>query len=386
MDILSKKQDCCGCHACYNVCPVQAVHMKSDDEGFLYPFIDKDKCIDCGKCKKVCPTLHIPPINPYEEAYACYAADNEEHMSSSSGGVFAVLARQVLKEGGVVCGAAFDESMVLKHILIENESELSKLKGTKYVQSTIGNAYSETKKVLKTGKLALFSGTPCQVAGLKAFLGKEYDNLLTIDLICHGVPSPEVWQDYLRELGGNTKVRYVNFREKTKNSSETYIAYYLEDGTVIKESKAESLYMRGFLQNAFLRPSCFSCSFKGAKRCSDITIGDFWSATEFHPNLANNAGVSAAVIHTDKGKLWFEKIASLLCLEKGTTQEVVHWNECLLASVPTTEKRAEFYVKWKDLPLRDVLQQVAPPHVSQPISKSRQIVAKWKGRIKRILG
>ena len=258
MTHLVEKEKCNGCHACYNACPVQAISMQFDAEGFLYPAIDASICIDCGKCDRVCSIQNPPAINPYEEAYACYAKNADEHRTSCSGGTFAVLARQVLRDGGIVAGAAFTPTQDVQHITIASEADLWKLKGTKYVQSTIGSCYVQVRNYLKCGKKVLFSGTPCQVAGLKAFLGEEYENLITIDLICHGVPSPGIWRRYLKEVADGEPIALTAFRNKTKGTTNVTLDYRTESGRLIQESYSDSPYIKGFIQNLFVRPSCFA--------------------------------------------------------------------------------------------------------------------------------
>ena len=343
MDIVKNKADCCGCYACYNICPVNAIDMCSDEEGFWYPVILQDKCINCRQCEIVCPAINQPDVFPMKSAFGCYANNEEELMSSSSGGVSAIIAREILSCGGIVCGASFNEDMEVVHTIIDSENDLGKIKGTKYVQSRIGNAHSELEQYLKKGKQVLFSGTPCQVAGLKAYLKKEYENLFCIDLICHGVPSPEVWKRYLIEISSGAKVKYVTFRNKTKGVSNITIDYKLENGEVIQERYSESLYIKGFIQNLYLRPSCFKCNFKGTNRCSDMTIGDFWAMREYHPDEYQENGVSAVIIHNEKAEKLFRKASADMRVVQATPDEIGCWNECLFTSVQPNSKRGEFF-------------------------------------------
>ena len=340
-----KKEKCCGCHACYNICPQSAINMFKDSEGFLYPSISVDKCINCGRCVQSCPGIKFPEINNFNRAYACYAKNKVEHLSSSSGGFFSVLARQILQENGEICGAAFD-GVKVKHIVTNNSMDLDKIKKTKYVQSTIGEAYSQVEKTLKKGKTILFSGTPCQVAGLKLFLGKDYDNLVCIDLICHGVPSPEVFARYLSEKGKNHKIIAMSFRNKHPGERNRTLDYFLDNGDKISETYEESLYIKGFIQNLYVRPSCFQCNYKGIKRCSDITIGDFLGIDEFYPEFSNYMGTSAVILHSEKGIEMFEKIKEHLEYIEVTSDEVGAWNPCIYRSVDKNTKREKFFEIW----------------------------------------
>ena len=353
-EILNDMRNCTGCHACYNACPVHAVKMIPDAEGFVYPVIEEEKCIGCDRCRKVCPILEKPLVYPKALAFAAFAKDSAEHMSSSSGGIFAVLARNILKKGGAVCVAAFDNQLQLRHILVETEEDLVKLKETKYVQSEIGAVYLEVKRVLLSGRQVLFSGTPCQVAGLKSFLGREYTNLLCVDLICHGVPSPKVFLRYLDELSDRPIVK-MTFRDKTSGISKVTLKYETVDGTVIQEKYGDSPYIIGFIQNLFTRPSCFCCCFKGEKRTSDITIGDFWGIQEFHPSFATNQGTSAVIIHSDKGVQAFEAVREKARVKEATIDEIKAWNSCLIKSVDYNPKREAFFRMWSNKSVRDTV-------------------------------
>lgn len=382
---LVEKEKCNGCHACFNACPVQAISMQSNDEGFLYPVIDAKKCIDCGKCDRACSIKYPPAINPYEEAYVCYAKNTEDHRTSCSGGAFAVLARQVLRDGGVVAGAAFTPTQDVQHIIITSETEIWKLKGTKYVQSTIGSCYAQVKKHLKSGKKVLFSGTPCQVAGLKAFLGEEYGNLITVDLICHGVPSPGIWKRYLKEVADGEPIVSAGFRNKSKGVSNVTLDYYTESGRLIQENYSESPYIKGFIQNLFVRPSCFQCTFKGTKRCSDFTIGDFWGVKEHHPEMVHKDGVSALLVHSEKGQRLLKQCKKSFTWNTSTPEKATLWNESMIQPAQPNPNRDKFFLDAKTLSIREAILNnwVAPTPPRR--SKLKIIIKKMKGRIRRWL-
>lgn len=384
MEILKNKQDCCGCHACYNACPVQTIEMQSDEEGFLYPVVQEEKCIQCGQCQKVCPAINKPETLPLEDAYGCYAVNMDERMSSSSGGMFSLFASAVLLENGVVCGAAYDENNEVFHFITSDKQDWKCIKETKYVQSRIGDIYKSVKAYLKNGRQVLFSGTPCQVAGLKSYLGQTYDNLLCMDIICHGVPSPEVWKSYLKEIAGDKKVVKVSFRNKQEGTANSTLDYYMNDGTVKKEKYAESLYMKGFLQNLFVRPSCFKCKYKGSKRCSDLTIGDFWGVKEYHPEFGDEFGTSAVILHSEKGHYWFEKIADKMQVVDATVDEVGCWNTCLFESVKENLNRQEFFRKWKESSVVGALSQLTIEKKPKE-RKLVTIISRLKTKIKEIL-
>lgn len=342
------KEKCYGCYACYNKCSQNAIDMVEDTEGFVYPEVNEKRCVDCQICLKVCPSIRIPGVNTKKETYACYAKNEEEHKSSSSGGFFAVLAEAILEEKGNVFGAVFNEKIEVEHVKIQDIKDMYKVKGTKYVQSYIGKTYIEVKRALEKGEEVLFSGTPCQVAGLKNFLDKKYDNLVCLDLICHGVPSPGVWRRYLEEKFGKDNVKTMQFRNKEKGISDVTLEYRLKNDTIIFESYLESPYIKGFINNYYTRQSCFNCGFKGFDRCSDITIGDFWSVREFYPQMENKYGVSAIIVHSEKGSIWLEKIRNRLIICKAKPEELAVWNDSLLKSAKRTPARLEFYQKWEN--------------------------------------
>ena len=358
METVIEKQRCTGCHACFNACPVRAIRMEEDEEGFLYPQIQQTSCINCGRCRDVCPVLSPPSLNVGENVFACAAADLDQRLASSSGGVFSLLAERILSQGGLVCGAAYDTIDRVVHILIRDPKELAKIRGTKYVQSEIGSAFRQIESALNEGRIVLFSGTPCQVAGLKSFLGKDPETLLTVDLICHGVPSPGVWRDYVRILSKGSSVVKMNHRAKDPDTGKTLFSYQLASGEQYEKEQKDDLYIKGFLQNLFLRRSCFNCSFKGTRRCSDLTIGDFWSAKEFHPTLADGMGTSAVIVHSEKGKEALDSVLGQTRSEKSGLREVETWNECLTRSVSPTEKREQFYARWKQEPLNNILEEM----------------------------
>ena len=348
-DCLQKKKAICsGCQACGNVCPTGAISYCYDDEGFLYPKLNQSVCINCQKCISVCPCLNEPQKNAVQETFACKCVDLEERISSSSGGIFAVLARIVLQKGGYVCGAVFDPDFLVKHKLISDEKELDKLKGTKYVQSQMNGLYSDIKVKLESGSLVLFSGTPCQVAGLFSFLGKDYSNLITIDIICHGVPSPIVWQQYLKEISHNRVLKEVNFRNKGNGINDATMDFIFDDNSIDQYRLLDNPYYRGFINNYFLRPSCFECKFKGLKRCSDITIGDFWAIKEFYPYFADNYGVSAVIIRTKKAKKMLKESEARVELIPVKAKHLSVWNENLLQSVELPSERELFYSSIKN--------------------------------------
>lgn len=303
------KGNCCGCSACAQSCPVQCIEMQADDEGFLYPQVDAHKCVNCGLCEKVCPVLNSGGAQPGADgesvqAFAAYAREDNVRLASSSGGLFTLVARHIIGEQGVVFGAAFDGDFLVHHIGVDSLEGLAMLRGSKYTQSRIENTYHEAKQYLEMGRKVLYSGTACQIAGLKAFLRKDYDNLLTVDVLCHGVPSPSLWELYKKEQEDScgSKIRDVRFRDKSTGWKQYSVALQFENGQAYSKVFRQDAFMRLFLANGCLRPSCHSCRFKGFPRVSDMTLGDCWGVGNHSPEMDDDRGTSVVIINSKKGE------------------------------------------------------------------------------------
>ena len=298
---IGDKHDCSGCGACVNACPKECISLRGDGEGFLYPEADPARCVECGLCESVCPFLAAMEAREPSAVYAAVNPDGQERLQSSSGGVFPLLMRAVLEQGGIVFGAAFDEDWSVHHTAVTRLEEMPALQGSKYVQSRTGTCYRAVKECLRQGKRVLFSGTACQVAGLLRYLGKEEENLLTMDVVCHGVPSPRIWQEYLASLHQPAPIRSISFRDKQSGWLDYAFSIRYADGSVFREPHGENLYMKGYLKDLFLRPSCHRCKVKGGRCGSDITLGDFWGIGRVSPELDDDRGVSMVLPHTPKG-------------------------------------------------------------------------------------
>lgn len=321
---ITNKEQCCGCSACVHICPKHSISFYEDKEGFLYPQVDLETCVDCGLCEKVCPIINQDSEREPLEVYAAKNNDESIRLKSSSGGIFTSLAEKIIDEGGVVFGARFNEKWGVVHDYTDTKEGLEPFRGSKYVQSSIGESYKQVETFLKDGRKVMFTGTPCHVAGLKKFLRKEYENLLTVDLVCHGVPSPLVWRVYLEEevdrqnnAGKKSVLAYpkdapilsgVNFRDKSVgwkkysfvlNFSKVSVAG--EENIVLSTVYTGNDYMRAFLSNLSLRPSCFSCSVKAGKSGADITIGDFWGIESVLPELDDDKGTNLILANNQKG-------------------------------------------------------------------------------------
>lgn len=336
---------CSGCHTCYSVCPNQAIKMVSNDEGFLYPQIDDELCVKCGLCEKKCPVLN-PLIKDYEKTFAYAVINNNEEirLQSSSGGVFTSLAENVIRQDGIVFGAKFDSDFNVIHRFTDSIEGLADFRGSKYVQSTIGDSYKYCKKFLDEGRQVLFSGTPCQIAGLKSFLGKNYDNLLCVDFICHGVPSYSLFSAYKQfvERKNCKRLKAIFFRDKTNGWADYGVKEIFEDNITTIVPHNRHPYMNLYLGNNCYRESCYDCKFKGNKYFSDITIADFWGVKNYLPEYYDNKGTSLLFCNTEKG------VAKINTLYECRFKEVSYadmrnLNNSLSGSATRSEKRNFFY-------------------------------------------
>ncbi len=305
--VLDKSQ-CCGCEACRNICPRQCILMKDDKEGFLYPEVNLTDCIDCGLCEKVCPVLHPAKERRPVAVYAAKHCDDNIRLVSSSGGVFTFIAEKVIDEGGVVFGARFNDQWKVIHDYVETKDRLSCLRGSKYVQSRIGDTYKQALHFLQSGRKVLFTGTSCQIAGLKLFLRKEYDNLLTADVICHGVPSPKVWKKFLDEITSTNRLQVtdISFRNKQKGWRNYFLSVKSDEKELSDIPVYSGIYSHLFLADLMLRPSCYSCPAKSGESCSDITLGDFWGIENILPEFDDDKGCSVALLYNPKSKYFIE--------------------------------------------------------------------------------
>jgi coenzyme F420-reducing hydrogenase beta subunit len=312
---ISNPADCCGCTACESICAHNAIKMKADQLGFLYPQIDDSACVDCGLCNKVCMFKEeYQPIDSYEqpEVYGVRHIDEEELAKSQSGAAFWAFAEYLLEEGYIIYGVGYDKNLRVIHKRVENKTECQELRGSKYTQSDLRGIFREIKKNLQSGEKNLFVGTPCQVAGLKSYIPKRLqDNLLTIDLVCHAVPSPKVWEEYVKWIENKYKDKVVttNFRNKKFGWHSHFETFLLQrTGNEI----ARSTFRLFFYEHLSVRRSCANCKFTSMKRPGDLTIGDFWGWEQHHKEWNDNKGVNLLLVNTEKGKSIFEKLDNKL--------------------------------------------------------------------------
>lgn len=352
---ITDRQNCTGCEACTQTCPQNCIHLKADNEGFLYPEVDTAVCINCGLCEKVCPVLNQGAERRPLEVMAAQNPHEDTRFRSSSGGVFSELALQILQDGGVVFGAAFDDDFSVHHIMAEDKNGLKALRGSKYTQSRIGDAYSQARTQLEAGRPVLFTGTPCQIAGLRRYLRKDYPGLLTVEVACHGVPSPAVWQRYLQEIktdhstsAAPAEIQHINFRSKRngwKLFSMLIIGKVGDDKFEQCQDLRHDIFMRGFLKNLYLRPSCYVCPARSLKSGADLTIADYWGIQNVRPEADDDRGTSLVLVNTPRGNEIIEKLQ--LKSWPTTYDEALAGNHCLEQSVPIPAGRESF---WRRFP------------------------------------
>lgn len=338
-------EDCCGCGACVNVCPRNAITMKEDEAGFIFPSVDESLCVSCGKCADVCVFKEEKKgENDPPEVYAAVIGAQDVLMQSSSGGIFSALALAVLDRGGAVFGAAWTEDLSLRHICVENKNDLQKLRGSKYVQSAVGDTFRQVKSLLADGRYVCYCGTPCQIAGLKSYLGKEYENLLTLDLVCHGVPSMKMLRDDLAAVAGEkfSSLKDVRFRDKRYKWGVKGSLVF--DSSSIKYDAGTSPYYFYFLKGGVYRESCYHCRFPGENRQGDITLGDYWGIRKDllsqMGDVDPDKGVSCVLVNTEKGKKWFASIGSSILSAPSDRQSAERRNSQLTRpSVPLPEHK-----------------------------------------------
>lgn len=350
---IRQKKDCTGCRACGLICPVNCITYESDDEGFLVPLVDEDKCIECKLCLKRCPQNkeldinNIKGTNSDQKVFALKLKSEDELYESASGGGFSAIAKSILNQGGIVFGCAFNEKVVANHKSIKSVDELYLLKSSKYVQSDTNDTFDEAKIYLDEGKKVLYSGTPCQIAGLYAYLNKDYENLITVDLVCHGVPSPGLFSEYIKSIEeeNKQKVTNYNFRYKGRNGhglSGKCIKIQLENKCIKKMDLCDS-YCRAFLKGVCSRECCYRCKYANTNRIADITLGDFWGIEIVKPEVDTSKGISVFIANSDKGKNMIPRIEEYAFIYESNINEAKSENYNLNRSSKRPELRDSFY-------------------------------------------
>lgn len=371
---IQNSAECCGCSACVSICPVRCISLEPTEEGFLQAQVNADLCVQCGACDRVCPMLNPPAVREDPQAFAMVNLDDTVRMDSSSGGIFSLLAEAILAAGGAVCGAVFDDQFAVVHALTNNADDIPLMRGAKYVQSDKNTTFMRIGKLLDANHPVLFTGTPCEVAGLHRYLGGDHPCLMTADFICHGIPSPLVWQKMLAQLGD---VETVNFR----NKCESWRKYLLTFETADEEINVpvmESGYMRGFLRDLITRPSCVNCPARGNQRLSDLTLADFWGVEKIEGAPDDDRGTSLVLAHTQKGKAAIAGLSDLVTSMEVSVEDALRYNPCYSKNAEVRADRAEFFAALKGDDVLQLLEAFAPP-------EKDDLVARMKSKIKTLL-
>lgn len=379
---INKKEDCCGCNACGDVCPKKAITFKTDNEGFWYPEVDMQKCIDCGLCEKVCPIIQAGGLKKNDfETPKCYAAQNknlESLFNSTSGSAFAGFAEKIYKDGGYVGGAVFNEDYSVKQFISNNKADLEQLRNTKYVQSNSEGFYVAVRDLLKEGKKVLVCGLPCQMAALRSFLRNDYENLIIVDVICLGVNSPRILPAYLhwKEEQHNSKLVYYKAKNKELGWRELTTKMVFENGEVEYDVKDTNYFTQGFIStHAFARPSCYECKFKGTPRIADITIGDFWGAQRYvGKEYDHDLGTSCILINSQKGLNFYESVRTKFHDKEIKFEDIRVSNKALVSSLSRPDfNREQLYSDLSNLPFGDFAKKYVKLPAEQQPSKLKNL-------------
>lgn len=379
---ICKSEKCTGCGMCSNICPKGAISMKPGEHGFVFPQIDQEKCIDCGLCEKKCPANNPIQGGNVRGVYAAWNKNSSARNAESSGGVFSALAAEMLNIGGIVFGVAWSKEYLPEHIKVDSIKELPKLFGSKYAQSDTGIVYKQARECLESGKSVLFSGTPCQVAGLRSFLGKAYSHLLTVDVVCHGVPSATMLDRYYDELGVKQKLSSVNLRHKDPYWDYEYVTMKCGKETVHHELTIKDAYYNLFNIGYSLRESCHDCQYANISRVSDITLADFWGYRAHSlKTVSYNKGTSCIIVNSEKGSEFIDKIKNAIFIEERTIDEAIRGNKCLKESFKLDEKKAAAF--WEDFDSKMTVVNLDKKYSANTFNlpshiRLRRLLSKWK--------
>ena len=349
--MLVDKTSCTGCSACFSVCPTGAIKMQQDEEGFFHPVINMERCISCGRCERACPLINPVETSAVRDIYACYNIENPVRLESSSGGVFSILAEEVIRRGGRVFGASFEDSYHdLHHIGVDGMEKLSCLRGSKYVQSDLRSVFCEIQKYLRDKRYVLFVGTPCQVAGLRKVAVKNIEYLLTVEFVCHGVPSPAVWSSFLQEVTPNkVRIQNVKFRDKALGWKKYSMKIFFENEETYVSNVEENPYLQGFLSGLYMRPSCYQCPFRKKDRVADLMIGDCWGVEHLTEDQSfwTDQGVSLLSVQSAIGESFLQAVQSSLHREKISYVNAVKYNRAIISDSYQHPHRSKFFQRFK---------------------------------------
>lgn len=378
MDICEKDM-CLACYCCENICPVDSITMKLDEYGQIYPYVDENKCIKCNKCKNSCPQNTEPQFRQPLDIYASYSVDKNDRATSASGGMASVFYDKIISEKGVAFGAKFENKLEVNIVPAETKEQLKEFKGSKYVQAAAGSSYKRVKEYLKSNKKVLYVGTPCQIDGLLNFLGKyaNNDNLLTVDLICHGTPSIKYLQEYAYSIDKSSD------KASFRGADNFVMQLYSGDKQVYSRPSNKDLYFTGFLSSLYYKKACYQCQYAQEKRVSDITIGDFWGLGITKPFSEDAYKVSLALVNTEKGKRFFESCSSKLFVEKRDYAEAKEFNPQLNYPSKKHKDTDVFFEQYKNVGFLEAVKATSIPQEIKEAVKQAKIdkIKYYKKRI-----
>lgn len=383
---IDNKEMCTGCTACKLKCPKNAIEMERDKEGFLYPKVNEDMCINCGICEKVCPIINKKERNDFEQkGYIFQYNDDKIRTQSTSGGAFTAIGEYVLRNNGVVFGVGFDKDYKVEHQMAETEEELEKFRNSKYVQSNPKNTFKEAKKYLEENRLVCYSGTACQIEGLMNYLGKNYKNLITVDVICRAVPSPLLWEKYYEFRKQNENIKKIYFREKYYGYKYSNLTIYNQKGLIYKNGIDTDPYLRAFFSNIASRPSCYNCHFKEQLHKADITIWDCFDVDKYDTSFDDDKGTTRVLINSDKGMNLFDKIKNKHKVKEVTTEELVSNFHQMFNSIKYNNRRSDFFEDLNNLSFEQVMNKYFPNNLKCKIEKYGRVILIKMGAYKKII-
>lgn len=358
---ITNKKDCCGCSACSSICPKCALTLVKDTEGFLYPKVDSKLCNNCGLCEKVCPIINKTLDTPKrQKAYLVQHKNKRILRESTSGGAFTAIAEYVINHGGIVFGAAFDKNFKVIHTYAENIDDLAKFRNSKYVQSDTGDTFRQVRSLLKAGRLVCYSGTPCQIEGLKRFLMKDYENFITVDVVCRAVPSPGVWEKYLEFINKKDLVTSVRFRDKTLGYQFSTMELKTASEKVIRGGIDTQTWLRMFFSGMIIRPSCTECRFRSRNRVSDITIWDCFNIYKLSKEFDEDCGTTRVLTHTDIGERILCECASQILIKEIEVQEAIQGVKEMTHSPSIHMRRKEFFRDFNNMEFGHLMEKYFP--------------------------
>ena len=367
--------------------------MQFDKEGFLYPVINENECVQCNMCEKVCPCLNKQKeiVNENQEGYIIAHKNYQILKDSTSGGMFTAIAEYVIENDGIVIGATMEEDFIVKHVEIEKKNQLYKFRNSKYVQSELGNLYSNIKKYLLSGRMVCFSGTPCQVEGLHTFLKRDYENLILVDVVCRAVPSPGVWNRYVKYLTRNNKIKSIRFRDKSLGYQFSTMQMVFEDNKIIRNGIESDSWLRMFFSGMIIRPSCTECKFRKRYHISDFTIWDCFNVAEYTKDIDEKLGATNVLIHSEKGKKIFECIKENLNFYSIDPKIIVSDMKELAKSPKENEKKDMFFKDYYLMDMEELIDKYFPMTITVRIKKTARMILNrtgidiWVKKIKRKL-